>query len=74
VGRRSPGRGDGPLQAPAGRSRRSSHRWVAKQAGYSIADILAKALYGLLIYKIARTRSFADDAAFQIDEIAHDAR
>ena len=47
--------------------------WVAKQAGYSIADILAKALYGLLIYKIARTKSFADDAAFQIDEIAHDA-
>ncbi len=38
--------------------------WVGKQAGYSIADILAKALYGLLIYRIARLKSFADDAAF----------
>ena len=46
--------------------------WVGKQAGYSIADILAKALYGLLIYKIARTKSFVDDAVFEIDEIAHD--
>ena len=46
--------------------------WVVKQAGYSIADILAKCLYGLLIYKIARVKSFVDDAAFEIDEIAHD--
>ncbi len=38
--------------------------WVLKQGGYSIADILAKALYGLLIYKIARTKSYADDPAF----------
>ena len=38
--------------------------WVGKQAGYSIADILAKALYGLLIYRIARLKSFADDPAF----------
>lgn len=38
--------------------------WVAKQAGYSIADILAKALYGLLIYKIARLKSFTDDPEF----------
>lgn len=47
--------------------------WVVKQAGYSIADILAKALYGLFIYKVARVKSFVDDAAFEIDEIAHDA-
>ncbi len=46
--------------------------WVAKQAGYSIADILAKALYGLLIYKIARAKSFADDPTFALDESSHD--
>ena len=46
--------------------------WVAKQAGYSIADILAKALYGLLIYKIARLKSFADDPEFAAVEDAHD--
>ena len=38
--------------------------WVAKQGGYSIADILAKCLYGLLIYRIARLKSFADDPEF----------
>ncbi len=46
--------------------------WVAKQAGYSIADILAKALYGLLIFKIARAKSFADDPTFLTDESSHD--
>lgn len=47
--------------------------WVAKQGGYSIADILAKVLYGLLIYKIARLKSFADDAEFADQENeAHD--
>ena len=47
--------------------------WVLKQAGYSLADIAAKALYGLLIFKIARMKSFADDPAFEAAEIAHDA-
>jgi bacteriorhodopsin len=46
--------------------------WVAKQGGYSIADILAKALYGLLIYKIARVKSYADDPAFAAEEGEHD--
>ena len=46
--------------------------WVLKQAGYSIADILAKALYGLLILKIARAKSFADDPAFASVESSHD--
>jgi bacteriorhodopsin len=46
--------------------------WVAMQAGYSIADILAKALYGLLIYKIARLKSFVDDPEFAAVEDAHD--
>lgn len=42
--------------------------WVAKQGGYSIADILAKCLYGLLIYRIARLKSFADDPVFAAQE------
>lgn len=42
--------------------------WVAKQVGYSIADILAKCVYGLLIYRIARLKSFADDPAFAAEE------
>ncbi len=46
--------------------------WVAKQAGYSVADILAKALYGLLIFKIARAKSFADDPTFALEESSHD--
>lgn len=48
-----------------------SDAWVGKQAGYSIADILAKALYGLLIYRIARLKSFADDPAFAAEEEGH---
>ena len=47
--------------------------WVAKQGGYSIADILAKCLYGLLIYKIARLKSYADDPAFAVEEGEHTA-
>jgi bacteriorhodopsin len=47
--------------------------WVLKQAGYSIADIVAKCVYGLLIYKIARLKSFADDPEFLRRE-AHDER
>ena len=46
--------------------------WVAKQSGYSIADILAKVLYGLLIYKIARLKSFSDDPEFATREIEYD--
>jgi bacteriorhodopsin len=38
--------------------------WVLKQGGYSIADIVAKCVYGLVIYKIARLKSFADDPVF----------
>ena len=52
------------------RARVQRGRRVGRQP--SIADIVAKALYGLLIYKIARTKSFVDDAVFEIDEIAHD--
>jgi bacteriorhodopsin len=43
--------------------------FVGRQVGYSIADVLAKCLFGLLIYKIAREKSFADDEAFAEQEI-----
>ena len=43
--------------------------FVWRQVGYSVADILAKCLFGLLIYKIAREKSFADDADFAAQEI-----
>jgi hypothetical protein len=32
--------------------------------GYSIADVLAKCLYGLLIFKIARIKSMDDSPEF----------
>jgi bacteriorhodopsin len=38
--------------------------FVLRQAGYSIADILAKAVYGLVIYKIARVKSALEDARY----------
>lgn len=38
--------------------------WVGKQIGYSLADILAKAVYGVIIFQIARVKSHADDAEF----------
>jgi len=43
--------------------------FVGRQLGYSIADVLAKCLFGLLIYKIAREKSFADDPDFAAQEI-----
>lgn len=41
--------------------------FVLRQAGYSIADILAKAAFGLVIYKIARVKSAHDDPAYATD-------
>jgi bacteriorhodopsin len=43
--------------------------FVYRQVGYSIADVLAKCLFGLLIYKIAREKSFVDDESFAVQEI-----
>ena len=37
--------------------------FVLRQSGYSIADILAKAAFGLVIFKIARMKSAHDEAA-----------
>ena len=38
--------------------------FVYRQVGYSIADVLAKCLYGLLIFKIARIKSMDDSPEF----------
>ncbi|MCW2815902.1 MAG: Bacteriorhodopsin [Nocardioides sp.] len=35
--------------------------FVLRQTGYSIADIVAKALFGILIYRLARTQSIEED-------------
>ncbi len=42
--------------------------FVARQVGYSVADVLAKCLFGLVIYKIARMKSAYDDPAFAEEE------
>ena len=42
--------------------------FVARQVGYSVADVLAKCLYGLVIYKIARLKSGLDDPKFAEQE------
>ena len=47
-----------------------SDAWVGLQIGYSVADILAKCLYGLVIYRIARMKSFADDQSFADSELS----
>jgi len=41
--------------------------FVLRQGGYSIADILAKAAYGLAIYKIARVKSRLEDPAYDLE-------
>ena len=46
--------------------------WVAKQVGYSVADIVAKAVYALIIFSVARTKSHEEDAAFAEIEGSHD--
>ncbi len=46
--------------------------WVGKQIGYSIADIVAKAIYGLIIYQVAKIKSYADDPDFARVERSHD--
>ena len=43
--------------------------FVLRQAGYSIADILAKAAYGLAIYKIARVKSMIEDPAYDDEDL-----
>ncbi len=43
--------------------------FVWRQVGYSVADVLAKCLFGLLIYKIAREKSADDSPAFAEEEL-----
>ncbi|NBU31690.1 MAG: xanthorhodopsin [Actinobacteria bacterium] len=45
--------------------------FVGRQVGYTVADVLAKCLFGLTIYKIARLKSAADDAAYASAEGMH---
>ncbi len=42
----------------------NANDFVAREVGYSIADILAKCLFGLVIFSIARIKSAEDDAEF----------
>ncbi len=49
-----------------------SDAWVIKQVGYSVADILAKCVYAIIIFQVARIKSLADDPAFAVIESAHD--
>ncbi len=43
--------------------------FVLRQVGYTIADVVAKAVFALVIYKIARLKSFYDDPAFAMQEL-----
>jgi bacteriorhodopsin len=43
--------------------------WVFKQVGYSVADILAKAVYAIIIFQVARLKSFDDDKSFAAHEL-----
>ncbi len=47
--------------------------FVLRQGGYSLADIFAKAAYGLAIYKIARVKSGLEDPTYADDELSPDA-
>ena len=46
--------------------------WVGKQIGYSVADIVAKAAYALIIFHVARVKSYDDDAEFARIESSRD--
>lgn len=43
--------------------------FVLRQVGYSLADIFAKAAFGLVIFKIARIKSEVDDPAYAEDHL-----
>jgi tetrahydromethanopterin S-methyltransferase subunit B len=42
--------------------------FVGREVGYTIADVLAKCLYGLVIFKIARMKSAEDSKEFAESE------
>ena len=45
-----------------------ANAFVARQIGYSLADIFAKAAFGLVILKIARLKSEVEDPSFAAEE------
>jgi bacteriorhodopsin len=45
-----------------------ANQFVAREVGYSIADVLAKCLFGLVIFSIARIKSAEDDKEFAKSE------
>ena len=45
-----------------------ANAFVGRQIGYTVADVLAKCLFGLTIYKVAKLKSAADDAAYAASE------
>jgi len=47
-----------------GNTQATVEQFVAREVGYTIADILAKCLIGLIIYSIARIKSAEDDKEF----------
>lgn len=46
--------------------------FVLREAGYTIADILAKCLFGLMIFTIARLKSAEDDEQFAKTEFRNE--
>lgn len=46
--------------------------WVGKQIGYSVADIVAKAVYALIIFGVAKAKSYEDNPEFAAVESSHD--
>jgi hypothetical protein len=46
--------------------------WVFKQVGYSVADIVAKAVYGLIIFQVAKVKSYDDDSTFATTEMSRE--
>jgi bacteriorhodopsin len=54
-----------------GDSASGADAFVGRQVGYTVADVLAKCLFGLTIYKIARLKSAADDSAYATAEGMH---
>jgi bacteriorhodopsin len=42
----------------------TAEEFVAREVGYTLADILAKCLFGLIIFSIARIKSAEDDKEF----------
>jgi bacteriorhodopsin len=48
-----------------------ANAFVGRQVGYTVADVLAKCLFGLTIYKIARLKSADDDASYASAEGMH---